>query len=79
MAKKITIFGQEVTMETMRISAVAINEGFVVTAEAVLDNDDILCAHTVGRAKASFDDVTDEMMPKAVEGVNAWIEEHTNG
>jgi len=75
-SEQITIYGQEVTVETMRVAAVAIGDGFSVTVQAVLDEDDVLCAHTVARPRASFAEVTDEMIPEAVSAVRAWMDSH---
>lgn len=76
MTQQIRIFGQEVTLETMRVAVVAINEGFSVTVQAVLNDEDVLCAHTVARAKASAEEATSEMIPQAVSAVRAWMDSH---
>lgn len=76
MAERITIFDTEITLETIRIEAVAIGDGFVVTATAVLDDEDVLYAHTVAREQATFEEAVQEMAPEALSAVTAWIEAH---
>jgi len=79
MSERITIFGQQVSLETMRVAVVAINEGFTVTVQAVLDNDDVLCAHTVARPVATFEEASKDMIREAADAVRAWITNHTDG
>ncbi|MGZ0069281.1 hypothetical protein [Microbacterium arborescens] len=79
MTQQITIFGQEVSLETMRVAIVAIGHGFTVTVEAILDGDDVLCAHTVARASATVEEATSQMVPEAAAAVRQWITDHTDG
>lgn len=72
----INVFGQDVELETIRIVATAINEGFTVTATAVLDNDDTLYSYTVYREKATTDEALEEMAPEAAQVVYGWIEDN---
>lgn len=74
MAEQITIFDTEVTLETIRIHAVAIGDGFTVTASAVLDDDDTLYSHTVWRKEATLEEASQEMMLEAVTAVQNWME-----
>lgn len=70
--KPTIIFDTEVILETIKADIVAIGDGFAVTAQAILDDEDVLCAFTVARPEATFDEASGEMLSEAVAQITAF-------
>jgi len=72
MSETIKIFGQDVTLETLKIHATGVNKGFLVTMVAELDDESVVWAATRAASVADMDGVTDTIKELSVD-FRAWL------
>ena len=57
MSENIRIFDQPVVLDALKVHAMAVNEGFLVTLIASSTDDEVMWAATTQRSNATLDDV----------------------
>lgn len=74
MTQTIKVFGHEVELDLIKINVTAVGEGYTVTGQVLLNDDDLLFAVTRAQNPATLEEATTTLMKQVSEDVHAWLD-----